>query len=218
MRWCPATRRTSLSSATPLQVELEARKLWRAYSNEIERAQQTWRPLCRAFGRGGKKRRDGGPAGRGPDAVRQAGRYGGHREGDAQRNRLARWYLNEALRITEAGMLRPEIVDAIELLQVAHEQPAAPDEESASAKRALPNARQGQPRTTPTHSCRAQPYRDAEERSNPCPRRVANVAGISRAFIRDARKILRLATTTPLHAPIRFTLKHSVAFFPAYQD
>ena len=27
----------------------------------------------------------------------------------------------------------------------------------------------------------------------------------SRTFIRDARKILRPATTTPLHAPIRFT-------------
>jgi hypothetical protein len=30
---------------------------------------------------------------------------------------LARWYLNEALRINETGMLRPEIVDAIELLK-----------------------------------------------------------------------------------------------------
>ena len=30
---------------------------------------------------------------------------------------IARWYLNEALRIAETGMVRPEIVDAIELLK-----------------------------------------------------------------------------------------------------
>ena len=30
---------------------------------------------------------------------------------------LARWYLNEALRISETGMLRQEIVDAQELLE-----------------------------------------------------------------------------------------------------
>jgi hypothetical protein len=30
---------------------------------------------------------------------------------------IARWYLNEALRINETGMLRPEIVDATEFLE-----------------------------------------------------------------------------------------------------
>ena len=72
-----------LELGKPLRVELEARKLWRAYSNEIERAQQPGATLCRSFGCGGKKRRDGGPARRGPDAVRQAGRDDGHRKGDA---------------------------------------------------------------------------------------------------------------------------------------
>ena len=106
-----------LELGKPLRVELEARKLWRAYSNEIERAQQPGAIYAELSDVAGK-------------SAEMAGRLAGvltlyDKPGattvtaKVMRNAiaLARWYLNEALRITETGMLRPEIVDAIELLK-----------------------------------------------------------------------------------------------------
>ena len=106
-----------LELGKPLQAELEARKLWRAYSNEIERAQQPGGLYAELSDVAGK-------------SAEMAGRLAGvltlyDKPGatvviaKVMRNAitLARWYLNEALRITETGMLRPEIVDAIELLK-----------------------------------------------------------------------------------------------------
>ena len=106
-----------LELGNPLRVELEARKLWRAYSNEIERAQQPGAIYAELSDVAGK-------------SAEMAGRLAGvltlyDKPGatvviaKVMRNAidLARWYLNEALRITETGMLRPEIVDAIELLK-----------------------------------------------------------------------------------------------------
>ena len=106
-----------LELGKPLRVELEARKLWRAYSNEIERAQQPGGLYAELSDVAGK-------------SAEMAGRLAGvltlyDKPGatvviaKVMRDAitLARWYLNEALRITETGMLRPEIVDAIELLK-----------------------------------------------------------------------------------------------------
>ena len=106
-----------LDLGKPLQAELEARKLWRAYSNEIERAQQPGGLYAELSDVAGK-------------SAEMAGRLAGvltlyDKPGatvviaKVMRDAitLARWYLNEALRITETGMLRPEIVDAIELLK-----------------------------------------------------------------------------------------------------
>ena len=106
-----------LELGKPLRVELEARKLWRAYSNEVERAQQPGAIYAELSDVAGK-------------SAEMAGRLAGvltlyDKPGaptvtqKVMRNAitLARWYLNEALRITETGMLRPEIVDAVELLQ-----------------------------------------------------------------------------------------------------
>ena len=112
-----------LELGKPLRVELEARKLWRAYSNEIERAQQPGATYAEISDVAGK-------------SAEMAGRLAGvltlyDKPGATvviakmMRNaiELARWYLNEALRITETGMLRPEIVDAIELLKWLREHP-----------------------------------------------------------------------------------------------
>ena len=106
-----------LELGKPLRVELEARKLWRAYSNEVERAQQPGAIYAELSDVAGK-------------SAEMAGRLAGvltlyDKPGaptvtqKVMRNAitLARWYLNEALRITETGMLRPEIVDAVELLK-----------------------------------------------------------------------------------------------------
>jgi hypothetical protein len=106
-----------LELGKPLRVEPEARKLWRAYSNEIERAQQPGAIYAELSDVAGK-------------SAEMAGRLAGvltlyDKPGatmviaKVMRDAitLARWYLNEALRITETGMLRPEIVDAIELLK-----------------------------------------------------------------------------------------------------
>ena len=112
-----------LELGKPLRVELEARKLWRAYSNEIERAQQPGAVYAELSDVAGK-------------SAEMAGRLAGvltlyDKPGatvviaKVMRNAIAiaRWYLNEALRITETGMLRPEIVDAIELLRWLREHP-----------------------------------------------------------------------------------------------
>ena len=106
-----------LDLGKPLRVELEARKLWRAYSNEVERAQQPGGLYAELSDVAGK-------------SAEMAGRLAGvltlyDKPGATMVTEkvmrdaitLARWYLNEALRITETGMLRPEIVDAIELLK-----------------------------------------------------------------------------------------------------
>ena len=105
-----------LGLGKPLQVAPEARKLWRAYSNEIERAQQPDAVYAEFTDVAGK-------------SAEMAGRLAGiltlyDKTGattvtaKTMQNAIAvaRWYLNEALRINETGMLRPEIVDAIELL------------------------------------------------------------------------------------------------------
>jgi hypothetical protein len=106
-----------LELGKPLRVELEARKLWRAYSNEIERAQQPDALYAELSDVAGK-------------SAEMAGRLAGvltlyDKPGATTVTAkvmqsaiaIARWYLNEALRINETGMLRPEIVDAIELLK-----------------------------------------------------------------------------------------------------
>ena len=105
-----------LDLGKPLQVAPEARKLWRAYSNEIERAQQPDAVYAEFTDVAGK-------------SAEMAGRLAGiltlyDKTGattvtaKTMQNAIAvaRWYLNEALRINETGMLRPKIVDAIELL------------------------------------------------------------------------------------------------------
>jgi hypothetical protein len=112
-----------LELGKPLRVELEARKLWRAYSNEIERAQQPDAIYAELSDVAGK-------------SAEMAGRLAGvltlyDKPGatvviaKVMRNAIAiaRWYLNEALRINETGMLRPEIADAIELLRWLREHP-----------------------------------------------------------------------------------------------
>ena len=106
-----------LELGKPLRVDLEARKLWRAYSNEIEDAQKPDAVYAEFSDVAGK-------------SAEMAGRLAGvltlyDKPGatvvtaKVMRNAIAiaRWYLNEALRINETGMLRPEIVDAIELLK-----------------------------------------------------------------------------------------------------
>ena len=112
-----------LELGKPLRVELGARKLWRAYSNEIERAQQPGALYAELSDVAGK-------------SAEMAGRLAGvltlyEKPGAATVTEkvmrdaiaVARWYLTEALRITETGVLRPEIVDAIELLKWLREHP-----------------------------------------------------------------------------------------------
>jgi Protein of unknown function (DUF3987)/Primase C terminal 2 (PriCT-2) len=112
-----------LELVAPLRVELEARKLWRAYSNEIERAQQPGALYAELSDVAGK-------------SAEMAGRLAGvlmlyEKPGattvteKVMRDAIAvaRWYLTEALRIAETGVLRPEIVDAIELLKWLREHP-----------------------------------------------------------------------------------------------
>jgi hypothetical protein len=106
-----------LELSEPLRVDSDARKLWRAFSNEIENAQKPDAIYAEFSDVAGK-------------SAEMAGRLAGvltlyDKPGAAtvtaklMRNAIAiaRWYLNEALRISETGMLRPEIVDAIELLK-----------------------------------------------------------------------------------------------------
>ena len=95
-----------LELGKPLRVELEARKLWRAYSNEIERAQQPDALYAELSGCSWREK-----------AAEMAGRLAGvltlyDKPGattvtaKVMRNAIAiaRWYLNEALRITETRM------------------------------------------------------------------------------------------------------------------
>ena len=104
-----------LELASPLQPDPEARKLWLAYSNEIEVSQR----------RGARYAGFSETAGK---SAEMAGRLAGvltlyEKPGartvaaKTMKNAVtvARWYLNEALRIAEAGMVRPVIADAVEL-------------------------------------------------------------------------------------------------------
>ena len=106
-----------LELAAPLQADPEARKLWLSYSNEIEAAQAAGTIYADFSETAGK-------------SAEMAGRLAGvltlyEKPGattitaKVMKNAIviARWYLNEALRIAETGMVRPEIVDAIELLK-----------------------------------------------------------------------------------------------------
>jgi hypothetical protein len=112
-----------LELGKPLRVDTEARKLWRAYSNEVERAQQPGAIYAELSDVAGKN-------------AEMAGRLAGvltlyDKPGattvtaKVMRNAIAiaRWYLNEALRINETGILRQEIVDATELLQWLRKNP-----------------------------------------------------------------------------------------------
>jgi hypothetical protein len=112
-----------LDLGKPLQVEPEGRKLWRAYSNEIERAQRPDAIYAELTDVAGK-------------SAEMAGRLAGvlmlyDKPGattvtaKVMRNAItvARWYLNEALRIHETGILRPDIVDAIALRKWLREHP-----------------------------------------------------------------------------------------------
>jgi hypothetical protein len=106
-----------LDLGEPLEVDFEARERWLAYSDEIENAQKPGAVYAELSDVAGK-------------SAEMAGRLAGvltlHDNPGAttvteetMRNAiaLARWYLNEALRIHEAGILRPGIVDASELLR-----------------------------------------------------------------------------------------------------
>ena len=106
-----------LDLGKPLQAELEARKLWRAYSNEIERAQQPGGLYAELSDVAGKSAEMAGRLAGVLTLYDKPGATGVIAKVMRDAITLARWYLNEALRITETGMLRPEIVDAIELLK-----------------------------------------------------------------------------------------------------
>ena len=114
---------SELGDLETLRLDPEARKLWIDYSNEIERAQRPKAPYADLTDVAGK-------------SAEMAGRLAGvltlyDKPGASivsaktMRNAitLARWYLNEALRIAETGMLRPEIVDATELLKWLRDNP-----------------------------------------------------------------------------------------------
>ena len=106
-----------LELAAPLQPDPEARKLWLSYSHEIETAQRAGTVYADFSETAGK-------------SAEMAGRLAGvltlyEKPGattitaKVMKNAIviARWYLNEALRIAETGIVRPEIIDAIELLK-----------------------------------------------------------------------------------------------------
>jgi hypothetical protein len=106
-----------LELGKPLRVELEARKLWRDYSNEIERAQQPGAIYAELSDVAGKSAEIAGRLAGVLTLYNKPGATAVTAKVMRDAMALARWYLNEALRINETGMLRPEIVDAIELLK-----------------------------------------------------------------------------------------------------
>ena len=112
-----------LELGAPLRVELEARKLWRAYSNEIERAQQPGAIYAELSDVAGKSAEIAGRLAGVLTLYDKPGATTVTAKVMQSAIALARWYLNEALRINETGMLRPEIVDATELLQWLREHP-----------------------------------------------------------------------------------------------
>jgi hypothetical protein len=112
-----------LERGKPLRIETEGRKLWRAYSNEIERAQQPGALYAELSDVAGKSAE---MAGRLAGILTLYDKPGATTVTAKTMQRaiaIARWYLNEALRISETGMLRPEIVDAIALLKWLREHP-----------------------------------------------------------------------------------------------
>ena len=170
------------------EVELEARKLWRAYSNEIERAQQPDALYAELSDVAGK-------------SAEMAGRLAGvltlyDKPGattvtaKVMRNAIAiaRWYLNEALRITETGMLRPEIADAIELLKWLREHPQ--HRTKTAILQNAPYRMRGKANLDPLLRILADhnPGCDAEERTDPCPRKVAKIAGLAGPSVLIAEK------------------------------
>ena len=112
-----------LELGKPLRVELEARKLWRAYSNEIERAQQPEAIYAELSDVAGKSAEMAGRLAGVLTLYDKPGATTVTAKGMRNAIAIARWYLNEALRINETGMLRPEIVDATELLGWLREHP-----------------------------------------------------------------------------------------------
>jgi hypothetical protein len=112
-----------LELGKPLRVELEARKLWRGYSNEVEREQQPGAIYAELSDVAGKSAE---MAGRLAGVLTLYDKPGATTVAEKVMRdaiALARWYLNEALRITETGILRPEIVAATELLGWLREHP-----------------------------------------------------------------------------------------------
>jgi hypothetical protein len=112
------TRYTSseLELSEPLQADPEARKLWSAYSNEIERAQQPGAAYAELTDVAGKSAEMAGRLAGVLTLYDKPGATTVSAKTMQSAIAIARWYLNEALRIAQAGMLRPEIVDASELL------------------------------------------------------------------------------------------------------
>ena len=117
MRWCPATRRTSSSSANRFGSSLKRESCGAPTATRSSARSSPAAIYAELSDVAGK-------------SAEMAGRLAGvltlyDKPGattvieKVMRDAitLARWYLNEALRITETGMLRPEIVDAIELLK-----------------------------------------------------------------------------------------------------
>ena len=180
MRWCPATARTSSSSARRFGLTLEARKLWRAYSNEIERAQQPGALYAELSEVAGKSAEMAGRLAGVLTLYEKPGATTVTAKVMTNAITVARWYLNEALRIAETGMLRPDIVDAIELLEWLQSQPAT--SHAIGLLLYGPNRMRGkaQTRPDPSRPRRSQPHRAAEERTDPCPRcELAKLAGVA---------------------------------------
>jgi hypothetical protein len=113
----------ALELGEPLQVNPEARKLWRAYSNEVENAQKPDAVYAEFADVAGKSAE---MAGRLAGVLTLYDKPGATTVTEKVMHNaiaIARWYLNEALRINETGMLRPEIVDATELLKWLRKNP-----------------------------------------------------------------------------------------------
>jgi hypothetical protein len=106
-----------LELGAPLQVDPEARTLWRAYSNEIEEAQQPGSVYAELSDVAGKSAEMAGRIAGVLTLYDKPGATAVTAKTMQRAITLARWYLNEAQRIADAGMLRPEIADALELLK-----------------------------------------------------------------------------------------------------
>ena len=105
-----------LELASPLQPDAEARRLWSSYSAEIEDAQK---PDARYAGFSETAGKSAEMAGRLAGVLTLYEKPGATTVTAKTMKSaitLARWYLDEALRIAEAGMIQPVIADAVELL------------------------------------------------------------------------------------------------------
>jgi hypothetical protein len=106
-----------------LRVEGKAAELWDAYSDEIEIAQQPGAEYAELTDVAGKSAEMAGRIAGVMTLFEKPGASSVSPEIMRKAIALARWYLNEALRIAESGVLRPEIVDAKELLEWLKEHP-----------------------------------------------------------------------------------------------